>query len=220
MRAQRSFSDVRLPSSFEAMVPWGPVLVGLGVMVGLLISAFALPINDNQPPVVPDDTGLVRPTAEFSPSADASDPAAVDDPPTRQGRSSRHTPTPSPSAEPSPYPPSSVPPAKASVVGGYKLVSSYGDGFIGKVFMFNRSYRHQNWTVELEFPSNVGELNGFWVDGATQPTVSRSGNRYLFIGGESVGGRDIVRLKVHFDRSGYDVTPSICRINGVDCFIH
>jgi hypothetical protein len=213
MAARHRWYRPRIPTPFEAMVPWSPVLVGIGVMVGYLVSTFVLPTDDPLSQASPADTGVAQ-ESSAPPSASVSPPAPAEEvglPPGQSAIPPQESPPPPP---PSPEPPPESPPPLA---GKYELEASFGDVFIGRVIITNPAPEAQDWTVELAFPDNVGELNTFWVDGTAQPDKDREGQRYIFRSAEPVDGRSSVALKVHFDRWGWDVNPTVCTVNGDSC---
>jgi hypothetical protein len=212
------------PTPVEALLPWGLVLVGIGVMIGLLISAFVVPTRHTSGLGVPEDLHFARPDPPSSaPSPDgeqqaryvARDVAAIQYSPTPPPPSP--SPSPSPSPPPAPAPTTSAPDPDLS--GRYQVEESYQDVFVGNVVIANNSYTGRDWTVELAFGPDVGKLNTFWVDGTPQPTMQRSDDRYVFTSTVPVAGRSWVVLKVHFDRSGWAIDPTICTVNGGDCAI-
>lgn len=215
------------PTPVDALLPWGLVLVGVGVMIGLLISAFVVPIRHTSGLGVPDELDFARPAPPpaAAPSPDgepggeeragyvARDVAAIQYSPTPPPPSP--TPSPTPSATPEPTTPAPDP----YLSGSYRVDESYWDAFIGKVVIVNQSYSGRDWTVELAFGPDVGKLNTFWVDGTPQPTMQRADDRYVFTSTVPVAGQSWVVLKVHFDRSGWDIDPTSCTVNGGDCAI-
>jgi hypothetical protein len=218
MAARHRWYRPRLPTPFEAMVPWGPVLVGIGVMVGYLISTFVLPTDDPLSAESPGDAGVLAEESSTPPSPSVSPPAPAEGVGLPRGQSAipprESPPPPPPPPSPSPEPPPEPPPPLA---GKYELEASYGDVFIGRVIITNPAPEDQDWTVTLAFPDNVGELNTFWVDDTLQPDLDREGELYVFRSAEPVDGRSSVALKVHFDRWGWDVAPTVCTVNGGDC---
>lgn len=212
----------RPPNRLEAMAPWSPVLLGVGILVSYLIYALVLSAGPPLPPLVVTDSGFVRGSPAPSPSGTTSSQGGDAGPASRPVRNAapvERSPTPEPS--PTPSPTETGPPANlAELVGQYRIDASWSDAFAGQVVIFNRSHRRAgDWVVELTFGSGVGELNRHWVDGTPQPTVSRSGDRYVFTGTVPVEPRSWVVLRFHFDRTGRDIAPTSCAVNGTSCDI-
>jgi hypothetical protein len=119
--------------------------------------------------------------------------------------------------EPTAAPPEPDPPPATGLAGEYGIEESYEDVFIGRVTIVNGTDRAEDWTVELAFPSSIGALNTFWVDGTPQPTLRESADRYIFTSTVPVEAESQVILKFHFDRQGRDIQPTTCTSNGVAC---
>lgn len=221
-RASRQLSR-QPPTPAEALLPWGVVLVGVGVLIGLLVSAFVVPIRYTSGLELPDGIGF-RPSVPLSPgpSQDTGEPDGGDGGRyvARDVAAIQHSPTPAPSPSASPSPsPSPEPEPDPDLSGKYRVEESHRDVFIGNVVVTNHASPDRDWTVELAFSSDVGKLNTFWVDGTPQPTLQRVDDRYVFTSTVPVPGRSWVVLKVHFDRSGFDINPTTCTVNGGDCVI-
>lgn len=221
---------------------WSVVNIGVGIMIGLVVAAFALtrPDADPGPDVVP---AALPPTAApvvgrepFQPP-DTTDegtpapaaPAASTGPgypasPSRRNSDGQHTTDPdapgpdAPGPPPAPKPPAPEPPAVTpTVTGRYQLLNSYGDSFIGEVLLTNVTSTSRLWTVTLRFPSNVGSLRTAWVEGAPQAILRWSGRTAIFTSTANLGPGSSVPLRFHFDRSGSDARPEVCTANDIRC---
>ena len=126
----------------------------------------------------------------------------------------RPAPAPPPPPPPPPAPPPQAPPA---LTGHYQLMASYQDGFIGEVVVRNGSGSDRQWTVELRFPSGVGELRTFWVESAPQATLRRSGGLFTFTSTVALPARSSVPLRFHFERTSGGNFPVECRVSGTSC---
>jgi hypothetical protein len=103
------------------------------------------------------------------------------------------------------------------VTGRYQVVDSFPDGFIGEVRVVNRSSRAVGWQVRLDFPAGVGAVRASWVDGSPPPTVSRSGQRYVFTGATPLGAGATAPLRFHLTRTGTGNSPTRCQVNSAPC---
>jgi len=91
-------------------------------------------------------------------------------------------------AEPPPRPPAS-PAAEAAltpVIGTYRVVDTFPDGFIGEVAVANTSGKAASWQVTLQLPDTVTDLRTSWVDGSPPPTVRRTGQTVIFTSAQPV----------------------------------
>jgi hypothetical protein len=233
------------PGPLATAAPWVPVLVGVLVMVGLFVVAFASilaretpvgPSSADRPavPVAPGGDGGPAPaTAPPTPPPGAATGTAVAAPPPPSLSLSTRVPSaagsvaarPGPPPPPAPPPRAGRPPATrttapvpvSGVRGRYRVMDSYQDSFIGEVLVTNTSGAPVTWTVELRFPSNVGALRTAWVESAPQATMRRSGSAYVFTGSVPLAAGASVPLRFHFERSGSDSYPSSCTANGSAC---
>jgi hypothetical protein len=112
--------------------------------------------------------------------------------------------------------PATTPP-EITVTGSYRVVDSFGDGFIGEVQVVNTTARDRGWTVRLRFPDNVGALRTSWVESAPQASVSTAGDTFVWTSGVPVRARSSVALRFHFARSGSGERPRACTVNGTAC---
>ncbi|MEH1127073.1 hypothetical protein [Micromonospora sp. CPCC 206061] len=230
MPGLRRLFAVRKPTAVEVL-PWIPTLFGVALMIGLMVISIVLSLRPDSagdstaaepgalpPPIefaVPDDP---EPTAP-PPSTPAVTPSASVVP-TRPAAPVRTTPGRETPPDPEEKSPPAVPqPPQTTVTGRYQVLDSFGDSFIGEVLVSNRESSPQHWTVRLRFPSNVGNLRTFWVEGAPQGSMRRSGDTYIFTSGVPVNGRSSVPLRFHYDRVGSGDTPSSCTVNGATCSI-
>jgi hypothetical protein len=213
IRVVRPRTSGRLPTALEALIPWAPVLVGIGILIGFIISVVVLPVSGAPRPGFPDLPLPVAPDPDQAPSEeDAGEGPRYMVP---DAYEVQYSPTPEPPPPSSPPPPAFDP----GLAGKYKLDEVYSDVFIGRVIIFNESDQAAGWTVELAYGRDVGKLNTFWVDGTPQPSLERVDDRYVFTSAVDVAPGTSAALKVHFDRTGFDVTPKTCLVNGEDCAI-
>jgi hypothetical protein len=227
------------PGRLEALVPWVPVMVGVGIMIGLLIAAVAL-----SPSGPSTATGLPRSQSPTQPSGQGQSLGAEDglgaggtspsDPLTASVPMSRSV-TPSrvstatgaagsgtagsggTGSGSGANPPAPQPPAATVVSGRYQVLNSYVDSFIGEVLVSNSSSSPHDWVVQLRFPSNVGSLRTSWVESQPQATLTRSGQTFIWTSTVPAGARSSVALRFQFDRTGTNSNPATCTVNGTAC---
>jgi hypothetical protein len=229
------------PGRLEALVPWVPVMVGVGIMVGLLIAAFAL-----SPAGTSTATGLPRLQSPTQPSGQGQSLGAEDglgvggasplDPHTASLPMSRSV-TPSRPSTGTGAPGSGTagsggtsagggsgatslapqPPVVIVVSGRYRVLNSYVDSFIGEVLVSNSSSSPHDWVVQLRFPSNVGSLRTSWVESQPQATLTRSGQTFIWTSTVPVGAGSSVALRFQFARTGTNSNPATCTVNGTAC---
>ncbi|GAA4722882.1 cellulose binding domain-containing protein [Phytohabitans rumicis] len=221
MRTRPDFRPFGKPSNSEVLVLWAPAALGVAVALTLFAAVTLTPGEARE-----DDE--VRPRASIN---YAWTPPAYEPPPVPADIPGTTTPSPSPSASPKPSPSRSpvarrttakppttqAPPAPPAVTGDYRVLNSYGDSFIAEVLVTNSSGSGRDWTVRLQFPTNVGRLHTFWVEGAPQATLQRLGPAYVFTSGVEVPARSSVPLRFQFERWGQDNDPSACAVNGTPC---
>jgi hypothetical protein len=226
----RRLFAVRKPTASEVL-PWIPTLFGVALMIGLMVTSIVLSLRPDTPAGSAAEPGALPPPIEFPVPADpepTTPPPSTPAPtpsasvvPTRPAAPVRTTPgretPPDPEQESPPVVPQ--PPPQTTVTGRYQVLDSFGDSFIGEVLVSNRGNSPQNWTVRLQFPSNVGNLRTFWIEGAPQGTMRRSGDAYIFTSGVPVDGGRSVPLRFHYDRVGSGDKPSSCTANGAACLI-
>jgi hypothetical protein len=202
---------------------WSVVNIGVGVMIGLFIAAFALTRPDaTTPDALPDAPPVPSPTPAPVVEREPFRPPETDDagsPVPTSPAASRVTAVPSRrnSEGSPPTRPPAANPAPRTVTGRYRLMDSYGDSFIGEVLLTNVTSAARGWTVQLRFPTNVGGLRTAWVEGAPQATLRWSGRTAIFTSTASLGPGSSVPLRFHFDRTGADVRPEVCTANGTPC---
>lgn len=229
MRGLRRLFAVRKPTAFEVL-PWVPTFFGVALMIGLMVASIVLSLRPGSPAdSTAAEPGALPPPIEFpvpqEPSVTAAPTTAAPTPsasvvPSRPAAPARTTPGRQTPPDPERESPPVVPqPPQATVTGRYQVLDSFGDSFIGEVLVSNSESAPQNWTVRLRFPSNVGNLRTFWVEGAPQGSMRRSGDTYIFTSGVPVNGRSSVPLRFHYDRVGRGDTPSSCTVNGAACSI-
>lgn len=205
------------PSAFEVL-PWVPTFFGVAIMIGVLVFASVLSLGQS-PSNQADPVDPGPPPTLFAPSLPAgTDIGAATALETPLASPSTATPTPSrPPRTTRPATPAPAPPPAPDLTGRYWILDSFGDSFIGEVLVVNRSGGARNWTVRLTFPANVGNLRTFWIEGAPQGGLRRSGAAYIFTSGVPVPARSSVPLRFHYDRTGSVDTPSACSVNGATC---
>lgn len=217
----------RKPTVFEVL-PWVPTFFGVTLMIGLLIFAIVISLRPGAdgdssgferslappvepPPAVVEPTPPPVATGSPTPTASAtSSPTAVPAAPIRP------TPTRASAPDPAQPPPTTVAP-RPELTGRYRVLDSFGDSFIGEVLVSNSAGSARSWTVRLRFPSNVSGPRTFWIEGAPQGGMRRSGADYIFTSGVPLGARSSVPLRFQFDRTGRGDTPSACSVNGTAC---
>lgn len=218
MSTHRFPSRLRYPTAFEALLPWSPVLVGIGVVIGYLLWIVVLPGGD--PPLNGSrDTGAVQQV----PPPVASAPASTPGPTATPGPTPSDSPEPTDSPEPpEPEPPEPEPteqpePPPPDVVGDYKLVEKFDHEFIAKVVIVNNTDHPKDWKVRLDYPDDVTKLKAAWVDGSPDPAVHVDDGELVVAGAEPVDGGSTAVLKLNLVRSGSDIDPTSCTVNATHC---
>lgn len=217
-------------SGVVASSPWIVVSVGVVVMVVLLVVALGtyrsrgpvalvLPEPTEVPlPSTPMSSVSGAPTERPVPVAPRLSPHAT--PSTSPTGSTRPARSVSPSADPgvlmsapaSPAEPTLAP--APEVTGTYRVLNDFGREFIGEVLVRNASGTEQDWTVGLRFPG--ARLVGFWVEGAPQARVSRSGDTWTFSSGARLASGGSVPLRFHYAHTRAN-RPARCLVNNTDC---
>ena len=118
-----------------------------------------------------------------------------------------------PSAVARPTSPAAVP----TVTGHYRVTAPYDREFIGEVLVTNTGGQPENWVVELTFPDDVGDLRTSWVESQPQPTLTRSGDRYIWRSGVPVGPGASHALRFQYAHTGTGGRPRSCTVNGSPC---
>lgn len=221
------------------LLPWLPTLAGVCGLIALLVIAavrFSAPDAPITPapqpalPYLPPPTlapGPARsPGPALSGSALSPDPTPPPGsglpagPPSISAGPSRFLPAtrPSPtSAAPRPRPSPTRPrPSPPAVTGTYRVVQSFGDGFIGEVLIRNAAGRDLDWRAELRFPQ-ADRLITSWVESAPQATLAASGDRFVWSSGVPVPAGGEVALRFHFARAGALDRPASCVVNDTTC---
>ena len=201
----------RTGPALRELLPWAPTVLGVCVLIVLLIVAATRFGGPPEPRAVPPFVPVPAPTlgpppVSASPSVSARpDRQVTASTPPRPSRTSARATTTAPAPAPGP------------VSGRYRVIDSFGDGFIGEVLVANAAGRDRDWRVELRFPATVGDLITSWVESAPQATLRRSGDRYVWSSGVPVPARGQVALRFHFSRTGSGNLPATCTVNGRTC---
>ncbi|MET0491541.1 MAG: cellulose binding domain-containing protein [Actinoplanes sp.] len=202
------------------LLPWLPTAAGVCGLVALLIFAAVqftstpeVPVTAAPAPAAPYLPPYSPPS--FTPSPLPSLPLPPPSPPVPPpGTIAPVTsPAPRPSVTSSKTPAATRPPA---LTGAYRVVESFGDGFIGEVLIRNASGRDLDWRADLRFP-DADRLITSWVESAPQATLTRSGNRFVWSSGVPVPAGGEVALRFHFGREGTVDRPASCLVNGTTC---
>lgn len=198
-------------------------MLGVGALVALLIVAAAPFSSKPEPqfgpppqPFLPAeslDPPATEPAAQPRPGPSATAGVSVD---STAGTTATATVTATPTTQ-RPTPTRTTQSPASPVTGRYRVIDSFGDGFIGEVLVGNDSDQDRDWVVRLRFPSNVGELVTSWVESAPQATLTRSGATYVWTSGVPVSAHGEALLRFHFARSGTGDRPTTCTVNGASC---
>jgi hypothetical protein len=216
MSTHRIPSRARYPTAFEALLPWSPVLVGIGVVIGYLLWIVVLP--GGEPPLTGSrDAGAVQQVPPPVPSAPAATPTPTPTPTPSDSPEPTDSPEPAPEPEPEPEPTEPPEPPPPDVVGDYKLAAKFDNEFIAKVVIVNNTDDAKDWKVRLDYSHDVGKLRAVWVDGSPDPAVHLDDGELVVVGAEPVGGDSHVVLKLNFERFGSDIDPTTCTVNGTHC---
>ncbi len=216
-----------------AWAPWIVVVAGACVMMVLFVIAVAAysgysggagPNRSRAltqprwqsagPPIA--DSGS---SAPGTPSAVATTAAAVE---TAGAPSAAPTPAhrprpPSASAVPGRAAPSrSAGPQSPVLTTSYRVRDIWGGSFIGELRIGNPSGAARSWTASLSFPAGVGDLRLYQVDGRSQPTLRRTGDRYVFTGSATLAPGTSLRLQMWF-HTATEPRPLACSVNGAGC---
>jgi len=202
------------------MLPWLPTVAGVVILVGLLVFALVSLSPDEPRRALPPPAGtppfLAGPNAPtHSPPAP---PATVNAP----RRPSPPTPAPATPATTAPKPDRSpertaAAPPPPDLTGRYRTVQTFEGGFIGEVLVTNSASAARTWTVRIRWPSTIGPMRTFWVEGAPQATLKQEGDVFAWTGSVAVGARSSVPLRFQFDRTTSVTTPQTCSVNGTTC---
>ncbi|WP_157756867.1 hypothetical protein [Plantactinospora sp. KBS50] len=223
-----------------AYAPWIVIVVGAAVMMVLFVIAAAAfsgirtgsgrpaagpelpsamsPLATEEDPAVGADGDPPSPDGSGGSAAPASTGAGTGAAPAATSRAPRPA---SPSA--SPRAGTASPPATAQpsvLAGSYRVREGWPGLSAGELTVDNPSGTAQPWTATLSFPDRAGELRAYWVDGVPQPTLRRSGGRYVFTGAIPLGARASLRLQLQFHHSNGPARPAECSVNGASCTVH
>ncbi|MBQ1073405.1 cellulose binding domain-containing protein [Micromonospora sp. C31] len=222
----RSYGTTAVASS-----PWIVVSVGVVVMVVLLAIALGTyrgrgPAFDAQPGPPLPTLGLAdpvpsvtsSPTATRSPRPSATPSARATARPTPKrstpDRSSGPpSPTPSASGDATLIAPPSPSPSASPVTGRYRVVESYGGGFVGEVLLSNTSSTGRGWTARLTFPG--ARLGSAWVEGAPQGAAQRIEDGFTYRSGDDLPPGASVALRFYVQ--GTQSRPASCTVDGGAC---
>lgn len=214
------------PTRAIEVIPWIPVALGVVVLASFMVfAAVRLAPSPEEhrllpaPPAAPVDpvpvtrsgstaTGGVpgSPAAGGVPASEAPSPTGRVTP-VSESRTAR------PPAETRPV--VTAPPAP--VTGHYRVLSSYGDSFIGEVLISNSAAAPRDWTVTLTFAGNVGDLKASWLESLPQPTLSQSGQTYTWRSSVPLAPGSSGALRFDFARAGSGDTPARCMVDGAAC---
>lgn len=209
----------------NGVLSWLPTVVGVCALVLITIVAIArlTPRPEQQQTALPEPAfslpgttaGPQVPVSLFPADSASAEPSPTSVPPRRTRATAPPAATTAPrTTVPPPAPPTT---AAVTVTAGYSVLSSFGDSFIGQVRLTNVTAEPRDWTVVLIFPSNVGGLRAFWVDGLQQPTLRQSGRTFTWTSTVPLAARSTAGLRFDFSRSGSGDTPSTCEANGSRC---
>jgi hypothetical protein len=200
------------------------VLAGVVVMVVLFVVAVASVTGSDRrsaPPPRLTTPEAVAPTGEGSPSAGPPvEPSSVAPPssaparpdPTRPGATARPTPKPARSTQPAPPRPP-LPP----VTGRYRPVQAGGGSLIADVLITNNSSTPRDWTVQLLYPANVGDVRAIKADVSSPPKVGRDGDLWVFDGASPIAPSSTLTVRLVFDYKDGPGRPVACTVNDEPC---
>ncbi len=98
------------------------------------------------------------------------------------------------------------------------LNAVWATGFQAQILITNTSTIAQGWQVSLRYPQTVTGYVKSSVDGAPQPTVAISGQRFTLTGATAIAAGQTAQLRVEFTTvAGADVDVAECTVNGVPC---
>lgn len=199
-----------------AWAPWIVIAAGVVIMAVLFVVAVSAltgggpSSRPGEPPVRPG--AVSAPTnLDLSSPSDSTQPSPPGEPSV--------TVSPSPSVTSGAPRPSatSAPPlaARGPVITGTYRAYGGTNSFVGELRIRNSSGAVRSWTATLSFPSQAGDLRSYWMDGAPKPSMTQSGNRYVFTGTADASAS--VTLKLQFRRSDGTPRPVECSISGSAC---
>jgi hypothetical protein len=172
------------------------------------------------PPLIANETWTPPPEYEPGPVPTSASPTPSTPTPSTRGVAATQN-EPERTSAPATTTPASRPATPPTVTGRWRVMDVYQDNFIAEVLVTNTSSQPRDWTVRLTMSQGVGQLRTFWVEGAPQATLGRSGSAYVFTSGVPVPAGASVPLRVQFQRWGMGMTPvpapSACDVNGATC---
>jgi hypothetical protein len=201
---------------------WFPMALGVVGLVGITAVSIGTLLPDSD-----DPDALPPPQPAFTLPATAGGPQVPVTllPPTDPSSAPVVTPAPTETLSFQPTPTvSASPPRRTSgpatpprVTGGYRVLESYGDSFIGQVLLTNTTTAPQGWRVTVVVGSGVSGLRVAWLESLPQPTLNRSGRTYTWTSSQPLAARSTGQLKFHFERSGRSNSLESCTVDGAAC---
>ncbi|MBO3741264.1 cellulose binding domain-containing protein [Actinoplanes flavus] len=205
-------------------LPWLPIVIAVGLLLFMVVlTGFRLLSPDREDVTVGAAPGRTLPAPLRPAAVTSSAPTPAPSAPGARSPVVRPSytrlPVRTPSTRPSTRPPAVARPSSPAptVTGAYRVMAPYDREFIGEVLVTNAGAAPADWVVELVFPDEVGELRTSWVESAPQPTLSRSGDRYIWRSGAPVAAGSSAPLRFQYAHTGTDGRPSSCTVNGSPC---
>ncbi|HEX6873170.1 MAG TPA: cellulose binding domain-containing protein [Micromonosporaceae bacterium] len=207
---------VRGTAARRHLTPRLRYLIALGAIVAIAVVAATVAgwFGPDRPGQAKGPGGSATAVPEPPDVNATDDPGRSPDPTTSPANSS---PTPSASATITPTAvPTSVRPGV--VLGTYRLSQDWADGFIGAVRLRNPGGQAKSWVVQLVFGGDVGTLEKTWISGGPgRASVVRTGQTLTFRGDIALDAGGDIGLYFQFQRSGPDISPVECAVNGTVC---
>jgi Cellulose binding domain len=98
------------------------------------------------------------------------------------------------------------------------MTAVWDTGFQAQVLITNTATTAQGWQITLLYPPTVTGYVGSWVEGAPQPSVGITGQRFTLTGAAPIAAGQTARLRVEFTTvAGADVDVAECTVNGLPC---
>jgi hypothetical protein len=192
------------------VLPWIPTMLGVAALVVFTAVTIVrlLPGHSTPRTLPPPEPPFTLPATTAGPQVPVSlIPSSA---PPRSA-----TPTPTRAVIRPPRKTTTAPAAPPKVVGKYRVVESYGDGFIGEVLLTNRTNVPQDWVVSLTYP---GSLRTSWLESLPQPTLARREDTLTWTSSVSLAAKSSAQLRFHFNRpDGAADTPDSCEVNAAPC---
>lgn len=129
-------------------------------------------------------------------------------------------PSPSTSATASTGRQTTAPASAKTVTGVYTTGVVWTTLFEGRVLLKNSTSSARSWQVTLTFPDGVGAERTHWVDGASAPKMSRSGQVITYQSTMKIPAGGEIALHFQLEKTGNslsDFEPSACVVNGSSC---